>query len=243
MKRAASWLSAALRIAAMLVAGCATVQPYQPTPISRTHKVERNYEIGREQAAVVGWPIVRVKEYDVIRSPTGVVEADRSFTLYTPPVQIIRFPSGGTARIVGTTPRAGIEYRLLRLPQSPSVSFLLNADGTFEGSAVDYRGDRMGWSYWPTPSDVHFIAHSTEAVETSPGFENFELIYGGAAGDAVQVLYREYAPNDLARPAFSQQLVYSHSAKRFRYRDFEIEFREADNEHIVYTVVSDGTRK
>ena len=131
----------------------------------------------------------------------------------------------------------------MRLPQSPALHFLLNPDGTFEGSAVTFRGDRMGWSYSPSPSDVHLIADSTEAVEMPPGAENFELIYGGSAGDTIQVLYREYRSNDLARPAFSQQLVYSKSAKRFRYRDFQIEVRDADNERIVYTVISDAATK
>lgn len=232
----------AFTVGGALIGGCATVQPYTPTPTSTTRQVDRNYVIGREQSAAVGESIIRVKDYYVKQAPTNIVKADKAFTLYAPPTQTIEFPSGGSATIIGTTPRDGVNYRMVRLPQIALLNFLLREDETFEGSAINFRGERMGWSYTPKPPDIRFIPDSIDAVETSPGYANFELVYGGSAGDTIQVLYREYTPNDLARPAFSQQLVFSKAAKRFRYRDIQIDFREADNERMVYTVVSDGKR-
>lgn len=240
MKRSFAYPLVALTVAGAFVGGCATVQPYVPTPTSTTRQVDRNYVIGREQSAAVGESIVRVKDYQLKQMPTNIVKADKAFTLYAPPISTIAFPTGGSATIVGTTPRDGVNYRMVRLPQSPLLNFLVRDDGTFEGSAVNFRGERMGWSYTPNPPDVRLLPDSAGAVETTPGYENYELVYSGSAGDTLQVLYREYTPNDLARPAFSQQLVFSKAPKRFRYRELQIDFREADNERIVYTVISDG---
>ena len=51
---------------------------------------------------------------------------------------------------------------------------------------------------------------------------------------------REYTSEDLARPAFYQNLVYESNKKRIRFKDTIIEIHEATNEKIVYTVISDG---
>ena len=98
----------------------------------------------------------------------------------------------------------------------------------------------MGWSYAPTPPNAKLVTDSTEAVETSNGYTNFELVYGGTSGDSIQILYREYTQSDLARPAFSQQLTYSKTAKRFRFQNIQIDVKQANNESITYTVISDG---
>ena len=49
----------ALTVGGALIGGCATVQPYTPTPTSTTRQVDRNYVIGREQSAAVGESIIK----------------------------------------------------------------------------------------------------------------------------------------------------------------------------------------
>ena len=72
------------------------------------------------------------------------------------------------------------------------------------------------------------------------GFVNFELVYGGATRDAIQLLYREYTQSDLARPAFSQTLVYDKSDDAIRFRNLQLHVHEASNDRIRFTVTSDG---
>lgn len=223
-----------------MLAGCASVQPYTPPPLSTKHQIDRSYLLGREQYASVGDPIIKVKDYYIKKSPSNVVRADRAFSLRAPPVAQFNVPEGATANIIGITVSDGITYRVVLLPQFQVLLFLLREDGTFEGSAINRGGSRMGWTYTPNPPDVHLVPDATEVVETSRGYTNFELIYGGATGDTIQILYREYTQNDLARPAFSQQLIYSRASKRFRFKDMQVDVSEANNERIVYTVISDG---
>jgi hypothetical protein len=225
-------------IAAM--GGCASIDPYAPASSSVERKFDRSYAIGQEQSVSVGAPIVKIKDYYIKKSQLNVVRTEKPFSLFAPPLAHIDIPAGTTANIIGTTTKDGTAYRVAVLPQFPVLSFLLLDDGRFEGSAINRGGSRMGWNYTPNPPDARLIPDTTETVEVSKGYTNFELVYGGATADAIQVLYREYTSDNMARPAFSQQLVYNKESKRFRFRDIQVNVRDADNERIVYTVVSDG---
>ena len=72
---------------------------------------------------------------------------------------------------------------------------------------------------------------------------NYELIYGGTDGKSLTITYREYTADDLARPAFYQNLVYESKKSRIRFKETVIEIHEATNEKIVYTVISDGLNR
>jgi hypothetical protein len=149
---------------------------------------------------------------------------------------------GAAGRIVGTTSRNGKTYRLVVLPDpaASALRLLLNDDGSFEGSAINNLNSEMGFSYKPDPADAKMISDTVSTVDKTKGYINFELVYGGTTGDSIQVLYREYTPDDMARPAFTQQLVYSLASKHIRFRDIQVDVTEANNEHIAYVVTADG---
>ena len=71
------------------------------------------------------------------------------------------------------------------------------------------------------------------------GFK-YELIYQGRDGNVARIAYREYTDN-LARPAFSQELTYTLEAGAgtpVRFREVSLTIHQADNNQIVYTVQS-----
>lgn len=71
------------------------------------------------------------------------------------------------------------------------------------------------------------------------GFK-YELIYQGVNNGVVRIAYREFTEN-LARPAFSQDLTYTVAAggnTPARFRDVEMVIHAADNTRIEYTVTS-----
>lgn len=74
--------------------------------------------------------------------------------------------------------------------------------------------------------------------EAAPeGFKR-ELIYTGRAGNAVSILYREFV-NDMARPAFSQQLQYDVGADPvIGFKGARFEVLKADNTGITYRVIT-----
>lgn len=63
------------------------------------------------------------------------------------------------------------------------------------------------------------------------------LIYSGRVGNKINISYREFS-NDLARPAFNNDVEYDLSASRLvGYKGAQIEVIEADNSGITYRVI------
>ena len=77
-------------------------------------------------------------------------------------------------------------------------------------------------------------------IDRSKPYENYEIIYTGRLGENVTFVYREYTPDNLAKPAFYQNLTYNLTeAKLVRFRKLQFEIREASNEQIKLRVLSD----
>lgn len=237
---------------AVILAGCAAVQPatqvsYQSAAERSEHRVETNYVIGTQLEVFVGEQMVRVQDYYVTTRESGSTSArlvpTESFSVKIPPFISASFTVNDTVTVVGTTERGGLSYRLVQLPapNTQLLRFLIDDDGAFEGSAVNNLGARMGWSYKPEPSSVRLKpAPSTTRIDSTKGFTNFELVYSGTTRESFQLLYREYTQSDLAKPAFSQNLIYDKADNMIRFRNLQIEVHEASNDRIRFTVVSDA---
>ena len=76
-------------------------------------------------------------------------------------------------------------------------------------------------------------------AERIPG-PTVELIYSGKNDISLNVTYREYTPDNLARTAFFQNITYQADAKQIRFKDFVVKIDDISNEKITYTVLEDG---
>ena len=71
----------------------------------------------------------------------------------------------------------------------------------------------------------------------------YELIYSGKSGNVIKILYREFS-NDLARPAFSQELQYDLAeSKTIKFRKTTIEVIQASNQEITFRVLDSPNLK
>lgn len=233
---------------ALALAGCASVAPQNapmPAPTySSEHVVERSYTLGREESAFVGGTLARVKDYTVNTvTRQGAIHASNDFTLFYPilgPRVLVR--TTDPIRVVGTTERDGKAYRLVVLPHGPSsVRLLITDDGHFEGSGLGIGDARMGYNYSPDPPGVQLRPDTgSSVINTTAGYINFELVYSGATKDSIRLLYREFTASDLARPAFSQDLVYERDSPTIRFRNVLIKVLQATGEQLRYVVLDDG---
>lgn len=74
--------------------------------------------------------------------------------------------------------------------------------------------------------------------DLSPGYFQRELIYNGGSGSVIIIKYREFI-NDLARPAFTQDLTYDLSKSDIiGFRGARIRVLEADNISVKYKILS-----
>lgn len=238
-------------LAALLVA-CSTVQTvspivYQPVSTTTEHRVDTTYTIGTPIETFVGGQMLHVEDYYVTTEDSGInsvrLVPTSPFSLRVPPLMSVRVAASDIIDVVGTTLRDGNTFRVVKLPGAPAqlLRFLITEDGAFEGSALNHLGARMGWSYTPEPSSVRLIpAPAVSRIDLTKGSQNFELIYSGTTRDSFQLLYREYTQGDLARPAFSQTLVYDTGSDIIRFRNLQIQVIEATSERIRFIVLADN---
>ena len=90
-----------------------------------------------------------------------------------------------------------------------------------------------------SPEEISFT--ETPNVErTMVNGMSREVIFGGINNISLNATYREFTPDNMARPAFTQEIVYLSSAESIRFRDFKIKVHEISGDQITFTVIEDG---
>lgn len=248
------WPSA---VASLLVAGILSgcvVRPNIVPPTAMpapapTHEVDKSYKLGVPQSAVVGNPMIRVKDYWVTRRDTGV---------YTLPIAVKFghhpfgkdefFPSGTPVRLAGYVNENGVNYRVVVFPGQDARFFplLVDSSGKYAGIALNMMAG--GAPFHPGggkiltveySGELNFPDSTIESVSSDGGYINYELIYAGSSGDSINLIYREYTADNLARAAFNQNLTYDKSSSSIRFKNLHISILEANNEEIKFVVDSD----
>ena len=90
------------------------------------------------------------------------------------------------------------------------------------------------------PPDTMLTVVGQEFTESIKGSLNYELIYSGNDGESIHVSYREFTPDDLARTAFYQDLIYKASENVMQFRKHVIRIHSVNNQSITYSVEEDG---
>ncbi len=218
------------------------VRPVTREYLGKERVFSKNYEIGQMMSAYVGEPIVKVKDYRVDRYKAKYMRASDDFTISGGIVTITGdkntdYPVQGEVTIDGET------YTVVSLPGSQQIGTgygaLIKSDGSVHNKLLN-NNIIMIYSFSTKPSNLRFIPSKDEEINIGAGYLNYELIYSGTDGKSFTITYREYTSDDLARPAFYQNLVYEYGQGQIRFRDTVISIHEATNEKITYTVISDG---
>ncbi|WP_162615868.1 hypothetical protein [Solilutibacter oculi] len=232
-----------LALVMVALTSCATVSKVPFEVSAPQHVIDRNYTIGQPASSYVGGSVVRVKDYWVSTASQQELVADNDFVLDMPMlVPDETFRRGERFRVEGTIEREGRTYRIAQAPR-PSMNalgFLIKEDGSFDGRAVGIGGAYMGFTYTPNPSSIRLKSETSTTVLSDSGFTNYEIVYTGASSDAITMMYREFTPDNMARPAFTQNLTYARNSQYIRFRDVRIKVIEASNEQLRYIVEADG---
>lgn len=223
-----------LAFASFLLTGCmASVTPIIQIP---EHKKSTSFQIGQEQQASLGEPMIMEEDLYFFNGLTAASD-------YQQPGQMgVSYPvikAGSMFKLYGT------------LSNGDKVYQDINGE-----RAQIYTGERVNWDYciavnsegaaygatachieyvikWPAP--VQFLK---EGRVIQKGSLKFELIYSGKSKDVIKVSYREFK-DDLARPAFTQDLSYDLSeSKSIAFKKMKVDVVEATNSYIKFIVHS-----
>jgi len=197
---------------------------------------ERNYELGIERTAVVGDPIVRVRAYVEQISRYPAFEVPEAFRLSGGPVTL-RFMAGERLPIIGERTTDGVTYSVAQ--KDGYYGIQVAPDGSIGTGVINGLGTDaqvvMVYTFSANPA-VRLRRADAEEVRRTPTGENFEIVFNGIDGSAMRFQYREYTANDMARPAFFQDLSYPLSSRVIRFRSMVIDVAAIDAQQISYTV-------
>ena len=96
-----------------------------------------------------------------------------------------------------------------------------------------------GSGYEINPQYTKFTKVSSVVPISDSGYINHELLYTGLGADGIHLLYREYTFENLARSAYSQNLVYPSDSQFIRFRSYKIKVVEKSSSEIKYIVEAD----
>lgn len=226
----------------VLLAGC-TAQVI-PAKLQRSPSelvTETNYAIGAVREAYVGETIVKIRNYRVERVGTGYMIPDQSFDVAVPGFADLHVEKGERYPWRGSVTEDGVLYHIVDVPaRSGKVGILLTRDtGEVTGRLIQSPVPMFLYGkHLPTPAGARFT-HEIEAKKVGVDQVHYELIYSGMSGRTINLSYREFTTDGMARPAFTQELHYNADEPTLRFRNIQVGIRGATNEKLTYVVLAD----
>lgn len=211
-----------LLVLATLVSACATVQTQGPKRQTGSFP-----DVGKTNTVAVGQVMIAKYDYLAVGTATLLQEIPGGFWSgrkgLSAGAKLLPAISSGQQVFCDQTPREG----------APCVR---DTDG-------DARFDRAytmnGFGVLVNGVDIPPASYRISDQAIQDGFK-YELLYEGIDRGVVRIAYREYTEN-IARPAFSQDLTYTLNANgeaKIRFREVSAVIHRADNNQIEYTVES-----
>jgi len=230
------------------LAGCGaqTIKNSNEKYLGTTHVFDKNYEIGEKQFAYVGQQIIKVKDYHLAEYSSDYMEAKSNFKMINvgPVVPEIIVQKGQKYLVIGEVVIDNENFMVAAINPNATIyeqnfRFLIKENGQVHNKVLN-NNIVMVYDFSFEPQSTPFFQPITiEEIDTKQGFTNYELIFGGTDGKSISIAYREYTSDNLARSAYSQNLVYEVGSDKIRYNNTVIQIHEVTSEKIVYTVLSD----
>jgi hypothetical protein len=233
-----------LTIAAAGLAGCVSVEPAgMPMQASSRDVIDSNYTLGRTLSATVGDTLVRSKAYREVTTGRTAYRANQTFAVDGGIVHAV-VQANQELPVVGARTVNGVRYDLAAFGDARAL--MIGPDGSPANKVMNGLGTstpvEMFYTFRFTPADVKLSPVESRHSEKIAGRENFELLFNGIDGQGIRLQYREYTADDMARPAFSQDLSYPLTSKVIRFRKLVLEVDQVSDQGMTYRVVSDGSQ-
>jgi hypothetical protein len=232
---------------AILVLGIGCSAPIAMAPRAALsapkHTVDSNVSIGDVTVAVVGNPVLHVKDYWITTQTSDSMTPSSGFIFKGGP-NMMQIMDGQKLNVIGENKQSGRNYKVLQVPSS-SMSLLVDSEtGSLSSKVINKFDNTFGsptvmiWNFKSSPENIKFVSSSIESVASSYTYINYEFIYSGKSGNTISFLYREYTAQDLAKPAFSQTVTYEITDKIIQFKNIKLEILKIGSSTITAKVLS-----
>ena len=96
------------------------------------------------------------------------------------------------------------------------------------------------WDLSNSDSSARVTREIEKRIDVKNGYENFELLYTGVNAAGLNLTYREFSPEGMARVAFFQNLSYSADSNLITFKKYKIAVERANSREIVFKILEDG---
>ncbi len=208
-------------IGALVITGCASVQTQQAK-----YETGKFPEVGKRTTVTVGQ--VMISKYDYLSQSGATLKESVSSSFW-----MGRDGLAAGTKLIGAISSGTQVY--CQPPARLGAPCLKDVD---EDGNFDHAYTMNTYGYLVNGVEIQPVSFRIGNQSIKDGFK-YELLYQGIDKGVVRIAYREYTEN-LARPAFSQDLTYTleSSQTRFRFRDVSAIIHTANNNQIAYTVES-----
>lgn len=208
-------------------------------------KFEKSYNINSVMVASVGNPIFQVTEYHpkIRKTETAVPSENISLKLkWRLRSFFIETWAGREYEITGTAFIENVRYYLVKIPGIYSWGIFISEDGRPIKSCVYSYDNEM--LYYPLENIAFPESYTLKPVREIDYIKGktYELIFSGKNDFSLNFMYREFTANDMARPAFYQNVTYRATADQFQFKDFVIRIHDLTNEKITFKILRDGLK-
>jgi hypothetical protein len=239
------WRTGIASIAIVGISACASIRPVEQAAPSTRHVYEKTYEIGQEKTTYTGDQMIAYKDYYVTSSHANTVTPIEDFVMKYWDGHNGVFKKGNQYPIVGEATIDGVYYYAVSADFKSWVGLtgkyliMVTKDGTVSKDVYTVANLKVG-TFDIEPPSAKCRLSTEEAVDMSRGFTNIELVFTGFSNQSINLLYREYTSDDLARPAFYQNLTYDRHSEFLRFRKIRLKVDDVSAESITFSVVEDG---
>jgi len=226
---------------AVQLGGCSTpMQREDSTLLGSKNVKNKNYLIGNSISVTVGDPMIKFQDFWNTTSEKSIATFSNTITLKGGPLEVTAL-IGKQYPIVGSITQEGITYTLVNVG---AAFIMVKPDGTIRDRvAVSQNLKDLIMVVWTMSISDPTVLASKETImkiDSRKGYENFELLYTGLSSGSINITYREFSPDGLARVAFFQNLTYPVASKTISFKKFKIEIESVSSDNIMFKVLEDG---
>jgi hypothetical protein len=233
----------------ILFYGCASFR-FKPIAYDPKHGMDqiKNYQVGEVRRVNVGESLVEFGNSNVIKNEGIVFKAIKDartggiWKLWGNNLDIVKeklYPATHIANNQGSYLIFIGKYN--NLLDQLNTHLEVDNQGNIIANRIYQNGVRQPYNFSSDIAEGEKVFEKLVVIEKKEleGSKKVELIYNGRESKVIKILYREFI-NDLARPAFYQNLTYTlDESNIIRYKNFKIEVFESTNEYITYKVIED----
>lgn len=202
------------------------------------HIVDSSASVDSVAKAVVGNPLLKVKDYWVTTQTSDSMTPSSGFT-FTGGPNSVHFSDGEKLKVMGETKIDGSTFKVLGSSHDSMLLLVDAANGRLYPKVINgIGGPTMVWTFKSVPENIVFTGSTLETIAASLTYVNYEFIYSGKNGNVLNFLYREYTAQDLVKPAFSQTVTYDVSDKIIQFKNIKLEVLEVGSISISTKVLA-----